>query len=252
MSGFLSTTMIVATLGVDGALADDGDDEIPFSKALVLLQLNDTDGDPGFHARIDGEPWKRMSIENPAERVVLEVKPRRQLRRQGMAEVSFESREPPFDELGPDAFVKRFPEGKYEISGRTLAGKELESTGILSHVIPAPAENILSGGTSIEFNCEDEVLPVLARPYTISWDPVLTAHPEIGPARPIEVSGYELVIERIEGVPLKFQVNLDADLTAFTVPDELIMQGDTLKVEVLVVASNGNETGREACFVSAE
>jgi len=60
------------------------------------------------------------------------------------------------------------------------------------------------------------------------------------------------VIERIEGVPLKFQVNLDADLTAFTVPDELIMQGDTLKVEVLVVASNGNETGREACFVSAE
>jgi len=170
MSGFLSTTMMVATLGVDGALADDGDDELPFSKALVLLQLNDTDGDPGFHARIDGEPWKRMSIENPAERVVFEVKPRRQLRRQGMTEVSFESHEPPFDELGPDAFFKRFPEGEYEISGRTLDGKELESTGILSHVIPAPAENILSGGTSIEFDCEDEVLPVLARPYTISWD----------------------------------------------------------------------------------
>ncbi len=37
-------------------------EEMPFADAQVLLQLDDTDGDLGFHARIDGEPWKRVTI----------------------------------------------------------------------------------------------------------------------------------------------------------------------------------------------
>lgn len=38
------------------------DDEIPFSVGRVFFQLNDTDGDLGIHAKIDGEPWTRLKI----------------------------------------------------------------------------------------------------------------------------------------------------------------------------------------------
>ena len=35
-------------------------EELPFSVARVFFQLNDTDGDLGFHAVIDGDPWKSL------------------------------------------------------------------------------------------------------------------------------------------------------------------------------------------------
>lgn len=221
-----------------------------YSRAQVLLQLNDTDGDLGFHARIDGEPWQRLVIEAPNHRRIFDVQPRRQLKIQGMTEIAFESHEPPFDELSPDAFFKRFPVGEYKIRGRTLDGRRLQSDALLSHVIPAPAINIMAGGTSIEFDCEDDTPPAIATPHIISWDPVTSSHPTIGPAAMVDPAGYELVVERVDGTPLKFKVNLPGDVTAFTLPSELVFPGDLLKVEVLVIAENGNETGREACFIS--
>jgi len=49
------------------ALAND-DDEIPFSVANVFFELNNTDGDLGIHALIDGEPWKKLKIEDTTSR----------------------------------------------------------------------------------------------------------------------------------------------------------------------------------------
>ena len=42
------------------------------------------------------------------------------LRRQGLSEFFFESDEPGFDELSPAAFLRRFPQGIYDIEGITL------------------------------------------------------------------------------------------------------------------------------------
>ena len=42
--------------------------EIPFADASIFFELNDTDGDLGIHALIDGEGWKRLEIEDPSER----------------------------------------------------------------------------------------------------------------------------------------------------------------------------------------
>ena len=47
---------------------DDDDDDggvIPFNVATIYFELNDTDGDLGIHALIDGEPWKILEIEAP-------------------------------------------------------------------------------------------------------------------------------------------------------------------------------------------
>ena len=123
------------------ALADDHDEseeEIPFAVAEVFFELNNTDGDLGIHSLIDGDPWKRLSIEGADERRLLNIGVRGRLRRQGLTELFFESAEPPFDELPPARFFRRFPEGTYEIEGVTLEGLELESETMVTHAMPAP------------------------------------------------------------------------------------------------------------------
>ena len=63
------------------ALADH--DEIPFDVAEIFFELNNTDGDLGIHALIDGEPWKRLAIEDLDERRMLNISVRSRLRRVG-------------------------------------------------------------------------------------------------------------------------------------------------------------------------
>ena len=46
---------------------DDDEDEIPFDVAEIFFELNNTDGDLGIHALIDGEAWKKLEIEDPRE-----------------------------------------------------------------------------------------------------------------------------------------------------------------------------------------
>lgn len=41
------------------------ENELPFDVAKVFVQLNDTDGDLGFHAQIDGEAWTLLKIKDP-------------------------------------------------------------------------------------------------------------------------------------------------------------------------------------------
>ena len=101
------------------------DEEIPFDEAELFFELNDTDGDLGIHALIDGDAWKKLEIEDPRERKMLTVHVQGRLRRQGLTEIFFESAEPTFDELSPEDFFKRFPKGTYEIEGTTLEGEEL-------------------------------------------------------------------------------------------------------------------------------
>lgn len=71
----------------------------------------------------------------------MQVKIFGKLRKQGLTELFFESAEPKFDELNPMDFFERFPQGEYEIEGKTLDGEEIEGEVELSHVLPAaPAE----------------------------------------------------------------------------------------------------------------
>ena len=74
-----------AALLVAPAFADDHDeDEIPWDVAEVFFELNNTDGDLGIHALVDGGPWKRMQIEDAHERTIFTVRARGRLRRQGV------------------------------------------------------------------------------------------------------------------------------------------------------------------------
>jgi hypothetical protein len=227
-----------------------GDDqEIPFAKADVYAELNHTDGDLGFHALIDGEPWKSLAIEDTRERRILAVRNRGRLRRQGLTELFFESAEPPFDELTPTQFFKRFPEGTYEVEGITLDNEEMESEVKFTHLMPAPAANIQVSGVAAAENCDADPLPVVTSPVTISWDPVTHSHPDMGRSgEAVDVVKYQLVVEIEEPTPSVMSIDLPPDVTTMQVPTELTDLGDEVKFEILAKEKSGNQTAVESCF----
>ena len=240
----MATTVLVLALASPASWAQR---EMPFGEANLFFELNDTDGDLGIHSLIDGEAWKSLEIEDPFQRVMLNVLVNGRLGKQGLTELFFESAEPPFDVLSPAQFFNRFPEGRYEISAVTLSGGELEATVRISHILPGPPENVLLSGEPAAEDCDAAPLPSVAEPVVIAWDPVTESHPEIGtPGRRIEVEHYQLVIER-EGLALS--VELPPDVTEFEVPAALTQPGDEIKFEILVrAAGSGNQTAIESCF----
>ena len=247
-------------------LADDDDSdsdehEVPFEVAEVFFELNNTDGDLGIHALIDGGPWKRLTIEDTRDRKILNVYARGRLRRQGLTEIFFESAEPQFDELSPEEFFERFPEGTYDVEGRTLDGVELESETEITHAMPAPPAAMVND-LSMALQCDDEEpgydAPTLSAPIIVSWSAVTTTHPSLGDPQDsddISIVNYEVVVEaEIDGPDGEefvtvFSVVLPPDVTSMTVPDEFLSQTDEFKFEVLAREESWNQTAVESCFL---
>lgn len=251
--------------------ADDDGDEIPFDEAHLFFELNDTDGDLGIHALIDGEPWKKLKIEDPREREMLNIRVKGRLRKQGLTEIFFESAEPTFDELPPKRFFRRFPAGTYEIEGETLEGDELESEVELTHTMPAPPEPTVNG-LSMAVQCDEEEPDYDATEVqlngngsvTIAWAPVTLSHPDpngagagVQPPIPVTIINYEVVVEvelEVDGEEFTsvFSVVLPPDKTSVTIPSEFIALGEEFKYEVLAREESFNQTAVESCFVIAE
>lgn len=216
-----------------------------FSEAELYLELNDTDGDLGIHASIDGGPWTELEVEGPGDRVLLSILSRDAMRQQGLTQLFFESAEPPFDELAPEDFFLRFPEGRYEIAGRMQDGREMKAIARLSHILAAPPANVTVSGIPAAENCDAD-LPVVSAPVTIAWDPVMASHPDLGRSGPVTVSRYELFVER-DGV--KLSLELPPSVTAFEVPPAVTALGTDFKFEIIVRTTTGNNTAVESCFV---
>ncbi len=238
---------------------EDDEDDIEFDEAHVFFELNNTDGDLGIHALIDGEPWNQLRIEDQQERRVLDVKLRGRLRRQGLTEIFFESAEPNFDDLSPEDFFDRFPEGTYEIEGVTLEGDELESETEITHAMPAPPKPTVNGKPYDEGDayCEEPV--TVSGPVVIAWPKVDKTHPDLGEPRnsdEITINNYEVVVEvefEVDGEDFAsvFSVILPPDVTSMTIPAEFIAQGDEFKYEVLAREESFNQTAVE-CFFKVE
>jgi hypothetical protein len=220
--------------------------QMRFSEAELFFELNDTDGDLGIHGSVDGEPWTDLEIAGPGERMLLSVFSRGRLRTQGMTQLFFESAEPPFEELAPEQFFLRFPEGRYEIEGRLQDGRALRSVVVLSHVLAARPDNVTVAGVPAAENCDAPNLPIVPAPVTIAWDPVTRSHPEVGKQGNIRISLYQLFVER-QGV--KLSLDLPANVTEFEVPLGITRLGDHFKFEIIARTATGNNTAVESCFI---
>ena len=243
---------------------DHDDDEIPFEEAHVFFELNNTDGDLGIHALIDGDAWRYLAIEDQNERTILSVFVRGRLRRQGLTEIFFESAEPPFDELSPEAFFRRFPEGTYEVEGLTSDWEELESEVEITHAMPAPAEPTVNDTAMAQQCDEDEPgydAPTVSLPVVIAWPEVDRTHPDLGSPRDSEditIVNYEVVVEAEletddgEEFVTVFSAVIPPDVTSMTIPAEFLAQSDTFKYEVLAREESWNQTAVESCFLLDE
>jgi hypothetical protein len=232
-------------------------------EAELYFELNDTDGDLGIHGKIDGGPWTKIWIKDPYHRQIMKVTANGRLRRQAVTELFFESAEPTFDELSPEDFFKRFPEGIYKIYGWPQEGKLLVGRSKIRHVMPAPPDGIDVSNTEIdldEVDCEEGapvVTPEDNGDVVISWDEVNSSHPTIGDPGDIEVARYQLVVEVEVGDEFEsvYSIDLPPDVTEMTVPAAFIILGldeegeGEFKFEILVKEEEGgNQTATESCF----
>lgn len=230
----------------------DDEEEPFFEEAFIFFELNDTDGDLGIHAKIDGDPYKRLKI--VCEKKLLDLKVKGSLRKQGLTELFFESAEPDFEELSAEEFFERFPEGDCEIKGTTLDGEKVETETTITHLMPAPPVTFVNTDEAAE-DCDVEPLPAYPgdMPIVISWEEVTDSHPDLGSSGELEVINYEVVVE-IDEEPFHVSIILPPDARSFVVPPEMIALlgeefGDELKFEVLVREASYNQTAVESCFV---
>jgi len=247
---------------------DEDEEENPFDEAEIFFELNDTDGDLGIHALIDGDAWKHLSIEDSRGRKMLNIWVRGRLRKQGLTEIFFESAEPIFDELPPSDFFNRFPPGEYVIEGWTLDWEKLESETTLTHLMPAPAGGIAcNGGTPINLDsvdCDESgTIPVVTAPVSISWEPVTMSHPDadgggagVQPPESVEINNYQVVVEveTEDEDELELSVILPPGTTSLAVPEAFTDLDDDgqIKFEILAREESFNQTAVESCFVLAE
>jgi len=249
------------------AIADD--DELEFEEGYVYFELNDTDGDLGIHGKVDGDAWKKVAIEGPGDRKIMDVKAKSGLRIQGLTELFFESAEPTFDELDPEVFFNRFPEGVYEWEGLTLDDEEIEGEAFLSHVIPA-APVVLEVGGQIEnpgFEEDDGELEKVCWEdvetdggVVIVWEEVTQSHfdkwsngaePLPGEEKiPLGASGdledivYYEFVAAIDDTEYKSTAVVPAGVTEWTISEEFIELAedegaDEIKIEIIVRVETG-------------
>ena len=102
-----------------------------FEKVQLFIEFNSTDEDAGIQVLLDGEAWRFLRIFSPDGRVILELTGKRGLGQLGLTELFFESAEPSLSEV-----LAKFPAGEYRFEGRTLQGRTLTGSAILSHDIP--------------------------------------------------------------------------------------------------------------------
>lgn len=266
------TAALVLAVASPAGWADDDDDdeeddmEIPFDEHEIFFELNNTDGDLGLHALIDGEAWKKLTIEDPWGRKLLKVRLKGRLRRQGLTEFFFESAEPVFESddpdevtLTPEEFFERFPAGVYEIEGETLEGEELESETLVTHLMPAPPGGIVVSGMAIDpesVDCDDGPIPVVSAPVSISWVAVTKSHPDLGSPKgspDIVIHNYQIVVEVETDLEeeLELSVILPPGTTSLSVPEAFtdLDEDGQIKFEILAREDSFNQTAVESCFV---
>jgi hypothetical protein len=240
-----ATAFIICLLPGVGLANDRRDDpprakQIPFADVKFLIEHNASAEDTGFQMFVDGEPWNRLTLEGPEDRVLLTIRAGGPLRTLGLTELFFETNEPPNAELPIEELLAGFPEGEYEFRGRSVEGAELTGTATLTHAIPA-APRILSPAEGAFVDPGNTV---------IRWEPVA----ESITGSPVTIVGYEVIVVKPVAVSLPgfskpaLSVRVTGSATSLTVPAEFFEPGTEYGLEVLALEAGGNQTISASSF----
>ncbi|HEX7061775.1 MAG TPA: hypothetical protein VF200_07370 [Woeseiaceae bacterium] len=257
----ITAVSVLAFVGARLAVAQE-----TFSETKVLVEINATDGDIGFHALLDADAWHKVTIDDPRGYRIFKENAKGALRKQGLTENFFESDEPLCSsELAEEEddvvvtleeFQRRFPAGDYIFSGRSNDGDTLTDTATLTYNLPAAPDIDDFDGMGNIPTSEAEVF--WAEGDDLGECPFDDLIP---PPGSIEEVGWEVVVEPADEeavTPLRvFSVQLPPEQTSVTVPQEFldayVAQGVTVfKFEVGAIEAGGNQTFSEGTFCTVE
>lgn len=213
---------------------------VTLKDARLKIELNSTAGDAGIQVFIDADPWKSMDIYDPSGRMIFRSITRGRFAKQGGTELFMESAEPNFSQLTLVEFLKRFPEGQYQIRGKGVEGETLMGTATLTHNLAAGPELVspLEGGGLVDPNNA-----------VVTWNPV-------GPANGSPIVGYQVIIVQVQSsfpaIPkITLDVTMPATATSLAVPRGFLRPGTRYEWEVLAIEASGNQTLSTAFFETA-
>jgi hypothetical protein len=236
-----STAEVAATGDTPAAVScpTSGDE---WEVAKVYIEHNATDEDTGIHGLIGGAPWQSVCVTTPDGTQLWAIEPSDRLGQLGVADLFWESNEPPNDEYSIEDLMADFPAGSYVVAGTDIDGVDRITEATFTHAIPAEP-NITHPPLVPDFDEADPPV-VESTGLVVQWEPVTeTVHGE-----PVEISGYQVIVIDEEAEDPNgwarpvFDVHVDPDVTSFPIPDEFI-EADTLyELEVLAIEPSGNQT----------
>lgn len=227
-----------------------------FGECKVLVEINSSDGDIGFHFLMDGDDLKAAALLNPRNKKIFSYVVRRELRRQKLTETFAESAEPlcfdPTMDDDPDNdgedfvtladFLDRWQAGTYRFfginNGWGVAYGESELTFDLpaAPVDPDYEDGVISWAPGDDLGeCSDgmEMLPM--------------------PPGEVPVAAWEVVMEPdVDGLLSSFTyvVRIAGDAaTELTVPEDYLASlppNTPVKIEVGAIGIDDNATFTEA------
>jgi hypothetical protein len=222
----LLIALAAASAGVvaagSGAPAGAAANPLRYAAHDLFIETNATDRDAGLQVGLDAEDWRSLQIRDPKGRLLVDVEAKGRLRGYGLTELFFEASEPSFAESPFSQFKRRFPEGRYSFSGRTVEGRRLTGSDRLSHVVPAgPNVTFPTKGAAVDHNG-----------FTVTWEPVTK------PAG-VDIVRYIVIVTQ-EGRDLSMELSSSA--TSASIPREFLKPDTTTGLEVLAREKSGNQT----------
>jgi len=219
-----SASLISLGIGANAwALEPCGD----FDECKVLIEINSTDGDIGFHWLADADDLNAIRIDDADGGKVFENKAYGALKGQKLTETFGESSEPVCrDELKEDddevvvtleEFANRWPAGAYDIMGESDGGEKLGGETQLTYYLPAAPENLeyMSGSATVSWTPGSSLgaCATQAELDALVSAGVLPVHPMTVP-----LVAWEVVLEVEDDSNLRFAARLPVDQTSITLP----------------------------------
>lgn len=164
-----------------------------FSECKVIIEINSTDGDVGFHFLGDGEGFRHMKLDGPEERV-FSYRTFGPLDEQLLTEVFAESAEPLcwFDEeededdvLTLSDFLALWAFGEYTFMGKRQGEPWEAGSTELTNILPAAPLEV-----DLEIEADDDDMeeePELD--YTVSWEMATEGEGHLGRCSGIDEDG---------------------------------------------------------------
>ena len=252
---------VLLSIGLTTANATEPCDD--FGECKVLIEINSTDGDIGFHFLVDGDDLIRTVLFNPEHKRIFSYIARRELRKQFVTETFAESAEPLCDEslveeeddevVTLEEFLERWSEGEYHFFGIGDGWEFSHGVTPLTFDLPAAPDLECDGcgfdGSIISWEAGDDLGECSADLVELVADDVLPAPVDV------DVAAWEVVFEPDveDGEPegaFVYSVRVAGDIATkeVTVPADYLVSLDDntpVKIEVGAIGEEDNATFTE-------